>query len=170
MNRKEIEKLLNVKLRRHCREWEGYKVYEIKPMAKPGSLIGWPHFILEKDGCIRGISGGTDFGGIFMDDEHFWKKRKQRQAKKKISPNRIKRVAWSNRIEVIGILGNELFHIWGSQVNSENPAIKFILDQAKLMGAPEKGFPELFIVNELKKLGAKHIRYAMYKYPKDAIF
>lgn len=93
-----------------------------------------------------------------------------RNAKKQISPNRIKRVAWSNRGEMIGILGNKLFHAWGSRVYSENPAIKFIIDQAKLMEAPDKGFPELFIVNELKKLGAKNIRYAMYKYPKEAIF
>lgn len=175
MNRKEIEKLCNVKLHRRCREWEGYKVYEIKPMAKHGSLIGWPQFVLEKNGCIRVISGGSDIGGIFMDDEHFWKKHKQRQAKKEISPNRIKRVAWSCKgndlpFEAIGILDNELFHILGSRVYSENPAIKFIIDQANLMGAPDKGFPELFILNELKKLGAKHIRYAMYKYPKDVIF
>ena len=125
--------------------------------------------MLEKDGCTAVISGCTAFGSIFMNNR-FWIKRKQAQERKEISPNRVKKV--SNRdlaFSAIGILDNELFVIDNYATDSKNPNILPILARTNHWG-PDQGFAELFVVYELKKLGAKHIRYTMPYYPKDAIF
>ncbi len=170
MTRQEIEKLWNVKLERRYFTWEGYTVYVIDPEVPPGAVIGWPQFIVEKDGCTLEISGHTTFGGIFMD--RLCNKSKKAQKGKEISPNRAKKVSTRDLdFCVIGMLGQELFVIEDYKTSSKNPAIGFILDQVPLVcQGPQDGFPELFVLHELKKIGAKHIRYTMPKYPPDAIF
>ena len=174
MTRKEIEQKLNIKLHRSRTEWEGYKLYQVDFGIPAGqeAVIGYPQFVLEKEGCAKWMIGDYGIGEVLM---HFMCGRgKKRTTQTQISANRIKRVGWASEegdFAVIGIFDNELFHIVNYKTDSQNPVIGFILDRASLeFGAPEKGFPELFVVNELKKLGAKHIRYTMYNYPENCIF
>ena len=116
------------------------------------------------------MTGDYGMGEVLMD--FVCRQGKKQTTQTEISANHIKRVGWSRtegEFTVIGILDNELFHIVNYKTDSKNPAIGFILDQTNHW-APQDGSPELFVVNELQKLGSKHVRYIMYKYPENTIF
>ena len=151
-----------------------YKLYQVDFGIPPGEVwcIGYPQFVLEKEGCAKWIPGDCEIGQAIM--EFVCQRNKKKIAETTIKDNQTKRVRWAlaeGAFAAIGILDNELFHIEDYKTDSKNPAIRLVLDRVPCeCCGPEKGFPELFVIRELKELGAKYIRYTMYKYPENMVF